>query len=89
MGLLQGACQNPGAPEDEEWGLQNPLAGFWFGRFAVLPLRSFAPRAKATPSHAIIDLELLAHPQSRIVSLQMGGWDLRLPGRHRAASLLE
>ena len=46
MGLLQGACQNPGAPEDEEWGLQNPLAGFWFGRFAVLPLRSFAPRAK-------------------------------------------
>ena len=65
-------------------GLQNPLAGFWFGRFAVLPLRSFAPRASpvwvealewATPSHVIIDLELLAHPQSRIVSLQMGGAD--------------
>ena len=33
MGLLQGARQNPGAPEDEEWGLQSPLAGLWFGRF--------------------------------------------------------
>ena len=70
-GYCKGACQNPGAPEDEEWGDQSPLAGLWFGRFAVLPLRSCAPGAAlrelrpcewrfwgwAASSHVIIDLE--------------------------------
>ena len=71
MGLLQGARQNPGAPEDEEWGDRSAPTALWFGRFAVLPLRSCAPRAalrelrpcewrfweRAAPSHVIIDLE--------------------------------
>ena len=79
MGLLQGARQNPGAPEDEEWGLRSPLAGLWFGRFAVLPLRSFAPRASpvwvealGASSNVIIDLEFPAVPQSFLADAWLG-----------------
>ena len=75
MGLLQGARQNPGAPEDEEWGLQSPLAGLWFGRFAVLPLRSFAPRASPVWVEALGASSNVtwSSPQSRRLSLQMRG----------------
>ena len=66
MGLLQGARQNPGAPEDEEWGDRSAPTALWFGPFAVWPLRSCAPRARpcewrfwgrAAASHVIFDLE--------------------------------
>ena len=66
MGLLQGARQNPGAPEDEEWGLRSPLAGLWFGRFAVLPLRSCAPRASP------VWVEALGAPQSFLADAWLG-----------------
>ena len=77
MGLLQGARRNPGAPEDEEWGLQSPLARLWFGRFCPCgaALRERRPCGWrlwewATSSHVITDLELPAIPHSFLAD----GW---------------
>ena len=73
MGLLQGARRNPGAPEDEEWGLQSPLAGLWFGRFCPCAPRAspvWRLREWATSSHVITDLELPAIPHSFLAA----GW---------------